>query len=103
MAVATVRLPASPVTRQPRVSYRARKRLRRAGFFVCLAVLLSPTLFFFFWMASLSLKPDLENIRYPPGFFPKNPSFDNFSYVFDNKHFGRSSSRSILVAAGPEA
>ena len=103
MAVATDRLPSSPVTRQPRVSYRARKRLRRAGFFACLAVLLSPTLFFFFWMASLSLKPDLENIRYPPVFIPQNPSFDNFRYVFDNNPFGRYAWNSLLVATAATA
>ena len=88
MAVATDRLPASPVTRAPRVSYRARKRLRRVGFFLCLFVLLSPTLFFFFWMTSLSLKPDVENIRYPPVFIPSSPNFDNFRYVFNNNPFG---------------
>ena len=84
-----VALPERPATRQPLVSYRLRKQLRRAGFFLCLFVLLSPTLFFFFWMLSLSLKPDIENIRYPPVFIPRQPNLDNFRYVFDNNPFGR--------------
>jgi multiple sugar transport system permease protein len=86
-------------TRQPFVSYRRRKQLRRAGFFLCLFVLLSPTLFFFFWMLSLSLKPDIENIRYPPVFIPRQPSLDNFRYVFDNNPFGRYAWNSFLVAS----
>ena len=91
---------AEPVRpRQPFVSYRRRKQLRRAGFFLCLFVLLSPTLFFFFWMLSLSLKPDIENIRYPPVFIPRQPSLDNFRYVFDNNPFGRYAWNSFLVAS----
>jgi multiple sugar transport system permease protein len=85
-------------TRQPLVSYRRRRQLRRAGFYLCLFVLLSPTLFFFFWMLSLSLKPDIDNIRYPPVFIPRQPNLDNFRYVFDNNPFGQYAWNSFLVA-----
>ena len=49
-----------------RVSPRRGRVLRRIGFWVALLILISPVLFVFLWMLSLSLKPNVENIAYPP-------------------------------------
>jgi len=84
-------------------SHRARKRIRRAGFYACLILLLSPTLFIFFWMLSLSLKPDIQNIAYPPVFIPDNPTLDNFRNIFDENPFGRYTLNSLIVAVAATA
>ncbi len=84
-------------------SRRARKRIRRAGFYACLILLLSPTLFIFFWMLSLSLKPDIQNIAYPPVFIPDNPTLDNFRNIFDENPFGRYTLNSLIVAVAATA
>jgi len=57
---------------------RIRKYLRRFAFYICLLILTSPTVFIFFRMSSLSLKPDIQNIAYPPVFIPRSPTLDNF-------------------------
>jgi multiple sugar transport system permease protein len=94
----------APALRQmPSVSYRRRRFLRRAGFWVGLAVLLSPALFVFLWMLSLSLKPDVENTAYPPIFVPRNPTLDNFREVFENSPFGRYAVNSLVVAVASTA
>jgi multiple sugar transport system permease protein len=68
------------------------------GLFVVL--LLLPTLFFFFWMASLSVKPDADNLAYPPVFIPSGLTADNYRSVFENSPFGRYALNSLIVAVG---
>jgi multiple sugar transport system permease protein len=81
----------------PWVSLR-RAFLRRLGFWLALLVLLSPVVFVFLWMLSLSLKPDVENTAYPPIFIPRQPTLDNFQEVFTNSPFGRYAVNSLAVA-----
>ncbi len=94
MGVATSALP----QRSTATSIHLRRALRRAGFYLCLLVLLSPTLFIFFWMLSLSLKPDIQNIAYPPVFIPRGPTLDNFRHVFEGSPFGQYTLNSLIVA-----
>jgi multiple sugar transport system permease protein len=61
---------------------------------------LLPTLFFFFWMASLSVKPDADNLAYPPVFIPSGLTADNYRSVFENSPFGRYALNSLIVAVG---
>jgi multiple sugar transport system permease protein len=77
---------------------RPRRLLRRIGFWLSLLVLVSPVVFVFLWMLSLSLKPNVENIAYPPIFIPRSPTFDNFRAVFENSPFGLYALNSFVVA-----
>jgi multiple sugar transport system permease protein len=80
-----------------------RRVLRRIGFWLALLILLSPVLFVFLWMLSLSLKPDVENTAYPPIFIPHQPTLDNFREVFANSPFGLYALNSLIVATGSTA
>lgn len=79
-------------------SFDGRRIVRRAGFWVALLILMSPTVFVFFWMISLSLKPDIQNISYPPVFIPRDPSLNNFRNVFADNPFGLYAKNSFIVA-----
>lgn len=68
------------------------------GFYLCLLILLSPTVFIFFWMLSLSLKTDIQNIAYPPVFIPRSPTLANFRHVFEGSPFGQYTRNSLIVA-----
>lgn len=90
---------AAPILRRtPSVGYRGRRLLRRIGFWFALLVLLSPAVFVFLWMLSLSLKPDIQNTAYPPIFLPTNPTLDHFRNVFESSPFGRYAVNSLIVA-----
>lgn len=71
---------------------------RRIGFWLAVLVLLSPVVFVFLWMLSLSLKPDVENTAYPPIFIPRQPTLDHFREVFTNSPFGLYAFNSLAVA-----
>ncbi len=77
----------------------ASRVLRRVGFWVALLILMSPTVFVFFWMVSLSLKSDIQNITYPPIFIPREPSLDNFRNIFADNPFGLYTRNSLIVAS----
>ncbi len=71
---------------------------RRIGFWVSLLILISPVVFVFLWMISLSLKPNVENIAYPPIFIPTAPTLDNFRAVFEGSPFALYAVNSFVVA-----
>jgi multiple sugar transport system permease protein len=95
MGVATAIWPHGQTSPWPR---RRRATLRRLGFWLSLLILLSPVVFVFLWMLSLSLKPDVENTAYPPIFIPRHPTLDNFREVFTNSPFGLYALNSLIVA-----
>lgn len=74
------------------------KLLNRALLGGLLFLLMLPTGFFFFWMISLALKPDVDNLAYPPVFIPSQLTLQNFRYVFENSPFGRFAMNSLIVA-----
>ena len=77
-----------------------RKLVHRALFGLGLAILMAPTLFFFYWMISLSLKTDVENLAYPPVLLPSSLTLSNYAYVFANSSFVRFAINSMIVAVG---
>ncbi len=79
-------------------SHRRQRILGRLGLYFGLLVLLSPVLFVFLWMLSLSLKPDVENTAYPPVFIPRSLTLDNFREVFQENPFVRFTLNSLIVA-----
>lgn len=72
--------------------------LRRIGFWISLLILVSPVVFVFLWMISLSLKPNVENIAFPPIFIPTSPTLDNFRAVFEDSPFALYALNSFVVA-----
>jgi multiple sugar transport system permease protein len=61
--------------------------LRKLGFGFAVVVIVSPAVLVFLWMLSLSLKPDIETLDYPPTLLPQVPTFDNFISVFRDSPF----------------
>jgi multiple sugar transport system permease protein len=77
-----------------------RKTLRRIWFGFGLGLLMAPTIFFFYWMISLSLKTDVDNLAYPPVLLPHALTLSNYTYVFANSHLLRFAFNSLVVAVG---
>lgn len=72
--------------------------LRKLGFGFAVAVIVSPAILVFLWMLSLSLKPDIETLDYPPTLLPQVPTFDNFISVFRDSPFLLYTWNSIVVS-----
>jgi multiple sugar transport system permease protein len=79
----------------------AMKRLRRLagrlGLWFSILVLVSPALFVFLWMLSLSLKNEVDNMAFPPVFVPHPPTFANFVKVFRENNFLQYTVNSLIV------
>jgi multiple sugar transport system permease protein len=82
-------------------SQRSKRRLRRianrVAFGFAVFVIVSPAILVFLWMLSLSFKPEIENIAYPPIFIPEHPTLANFARVFEASPFGRYLVNSLIV------
>jgi multiple sugar transport system permease protein len=79
---------------------RARRWLRKIGFWLSVFVIVSPAILVFLWMLSLSLKTEIDNIAYPPVFIPSPPTLNNFLQVFEQNSIGRYLWNSIVVSGG---
>ncbi|WP_376090290.1 carbohydrate ABC transporter permease [Roseomonas sp. CCTCC AB2023176] len=84
-------------------AYFVRRWLGRIGFGFSVLMLISPALFVFLWMLSLSLKTELDNTDYPPVFIPNPPILDNFVAVFERNDFLRYTINSVIVSFGATA
>ena len=62
-----------------------RRGLRKLGFGLSVAVIVSPAILVFFWMLSLSLKNEVDNTAFPPVFIPNPPTLANFVDVFEKR------------------
>jgi multiple sugar transport system permease protein len=91
-AVAT--LARSPLARRGRL----RRALRKVGFWVSVAVIVSPAIMVFLWMLSLSLKNEIDNLAYPPVFIPSPPTLSNFVQVFADNSMGLYFWNSVVVS-----
>jgi multiple sugar transport system permease protein len=89
-----VALPSAPVAGHARM----RRRLRKIGFALSVAVIISPAILVFFWMLSLSLKNEIDNLTYPPVFIPDPPTLRNFVQVFAENSMGLYFWNSIVVS-----
>lgn len=79
---------------------RIRRTGRRIGLWLSVLVLVSPALFVFLWMLSLSLKTEIDNIAFPPVFIPNPPTLANYVLVFEENRFGLYLWNSIVVTGG---
>ncbi|MGH7153377.1 MAG: carbohydrate ABC transporter permease [Acetobacteraceae bacterium] len=80
-----------------RTYYRVRRVAERLGLWFSVIVLISPALFVFFWMLSLSLKTEVDNMAFPPVFIPHPPTLINFVKVFRENNFLRYTLNSLAV------
>lgn len=82
------------------MAMKPRQACRALLFALFVFLLLVPTLFFFFWMISLSIKPDADNLAYPPVFIPSGLTLKNYLSVFESSPFARYAMNSLIVAVG---
>ena len=77
-----------------------RRVLDRIGLWFAVFVLVSPAVFVFLWMVSLSPKSEIDNIEYPPIFVPTEPTLRNYIQVFEENRFGLYLLNSLIVTGG---
>lgn len=75
----------------------------RVGFGASVLLLVSPAIFVFLWMLSLSLKNELDNTAFPPVFIPSPPIIDNFVQVFERNNFLSYTINSVIVSCSATA
>jgi multiple sugar transport system permease protein len=90
----TAALPRAPLAGRARI----RRRLRKAAFALSVLVIVSPAILVFFWMLSLSLKNEIDNLTYPPVFIPDPPTLRNFVQVFTENSMGLYFWNSLVVS-----
>ena len=64
-----------------------RRFLRLFGSLFLALVIVSPALFFFIWMLSLSLKYEIDNGAYPPILIPDQIAWSNYTDIFATNDF----------------
>lgn len=74
--------------------------LRTAGFYALAAAFMLPTVFVFYWMVTLSLKPQVEATAYPPSFFRFSVTAAGYREVFAKYPFLLYTWNSLVVAVG---
>jgi multiple sugar transport system permease protein len=84
--------------RQIEIPYRLKKFLGRVALFFAVSVVVSPAIFVFFWMLSLSLKYEIDNIAYPPIFIPNPPTLDNYFKIFRESNYVLYAYNSVVVS-----
>src|SRR5512142_1138493 len=80
------------------IAYRTDKVLRRFMLYVAVFLVVSPAIFVFLWMLSLSLKYEIDNIAYPPVFIPNPPTFDNYAKIFRESNYALFTMNSVIVS-----
>lgn len=74
-----------------------RRQFDRIGLFFLGLVLVSPAVFFFVWMLSLSLKFEIDNGAYPPVLIPERIAWGNYAKIFQENDFLLYFWNSVLV------
>ena len=79
----------------------ARRRwLSTAGFYGLAGLFMLPTVFVFYWMLTLSLKPQVEATAYPPSFVRFSVTLAGYREVFTKYPFFLYTWNSLVVATG---
>lgn len=77
---------------------KTKRLLSAAGVYALVLLAMTPTLFIFFWMVSLSLKVQVENTAYPPVFIPSQPTLNNYRLL--GNQFVEYVLNSVIIATG---
>ena len=64
-----------------------RQIIGQIGLWLSVFVIVSPAILFFLWMASLSLKFEIDNAAYPPVFIPERFAWKNYADVLASNRF----------------
>ena len=91
---------AAPAALRSAPKARARRGLRRLGFWLSVGVIVSPAILVFLWMLSLSLKNEIDNLTYPPVFIPSPPTLKNYVQVFTENSMFLYFWNSVVVSGG---
>jgi multiple sugar transport system permease protein len=75
-----------------------RKLFGRIAFGFSVLMIVSPAILVFLWMLSLAFKNEVDNMSYPPVFFPTEPTLNNFISTFQRSPFGLYTVNSIIVS-----
>ena len=76
------------------------RSFKTAGFYGLVILFMLPTIFVFYWMITLSLKPQVEAAGYPPSFFWFRVTFKGYMDVFAKNPFLLYTWNSLVVASG---
>jgi multiple sugar transport system permease protein len=79
-------------------SYRLKKLLGRIAVLFSVIVVVSPVIFVFLWMLSLSMKNEIDNIAYPPVFIPNPPTLANYVKIFRESPYLTYAINSVIVS-----
>jgi multiple sugar transport system permease protein len=82
------------------VAGRVRRRLQGAVYYGLALAFMLPTVFVFYWMITLSLKPQVEATAYPPSFFRFSVTTAGYRTVFTKYPFLLYTWNSLVVAVG---
>jgi multiple sugar transport system permease protein len=74
--------------------------IKNFGFYSLVVFFMLPTVFVFYWMITLSLKPQVEATAYPPSFFWFSVTFKGYVDVFAKNPFLLYTWNSLVVATG---
>ena len=74
-----------------------RRLLDKVGLAIAVFVIVSPAVLFFLWMASLSIKYEIDNSAYPPVFIPDRFAWKNYADVLASNRFSTYFVNSIVV------
>jgi len=80
------------------LTHRLKKISSRLALFFAVVVIVSPALFVFLWMLSLSLKNEVDNVAYPPVFIPNPPTLDNYLKIFRESNYVLYAYNSVIVS-----
>src|SRR5947207_12606682 len=69
----------------------------KIGLWLAILVVVSPAILFFLWMASLSIKFEIDNASYPPVFIPDRFAWKNYADVLASNRFLTYFVNSLLV------
>lgn len=73
------------------------KLLRRLGMALAVFLIASPSLLFFLWMLSLSVKFEIDNGAYPPILIPEHFAWKNYLGVLESNNFLLYFQNSVIV------
>jgi multiple sugar transport system permease protein len=82
------------------VDRKTKQLLGTIAFYAAVIVVMLPTVFVFYWMITLSLKPQVEAAGYPPSFFWFSVTFKGYVDVFAKNPFLLYTWNSLVVATG---
>src|SRR5947209_19803448 len=80
-----------------------RQIIGRIGLWLAVFVIVSPAILFFLWMASLSLKFEVDNAAYPPVFIPEHFAWKNYADVLASNRFVTYFINSLIVTGSATA